>query len=106
MEILDQHRKTAIIVKLEDFKTTKSLGGVVTHVIRQVPYVSYWGNDLKGNKAIPSPLLKFYNKDGTEANPTTYKIIWTDTNSNLDKKVYEGWILDAQTGTQLRDPNR
>jgi hypothetical protein len=105
MSITDNHRKIAVIVKLDDFATTKSNGGVV--IFKEIlPHSNYWGIDLNNEKAWPSPLLPYLNSNKTDIDTSKYKLMWIENNSSLSNKVQLGWILDAETGYYLRDPNK
>lgn len=90
----DTHDHVAV-VKLDGYDATGSKGGVVEAVDWIIKEENIPGRDENGDP-LWSPRVKNW-KD----NPDTYKIITLASDSD----VQIGWILDAETGTTLRNPN-
>jgi len=100
------HIKT-VMVKLDGYEATGSKGGVVVDVFDLMrTYLS--GTDVNGDYACPSSLGAFVeNFEGTDAQRKTLKsgfkmIQLADDHSDVNN-VQVGWVLDAETGTTLRN---
>ena len=100
------HIKT-VMVKLDGYEATGSKGGVVVDVFDLLrDYQS--GTDVNGDYACPSSLQAFVEDfEGTDSQRKTlksgYKMVQLEDDHADVNNVQVGWVLDAETGTTLRN---
>ena len=98
------HIKT-VIVKLDGYEATGSKGGTVVDVF---DIIREPGVDADGNYAVSGAMVPYVeNWEGTEAQRKTlksgYKKVELEDDHADVNNVQVGWVLDAETGTTLRN---